>query len=133
LPLIFELRPDRWSLESSGTACAINRFILNKALSKLTKGKPMNQSILTQEPGTAVAPSPVRDKLNRQKASPQAETVLQPDDDSRVWDILGRVEFSADSGDSPAPSWTPLPGSDVEVDDDAVVWDILGRVESMDY
>jgi hypothetical protein len=92
----------------------------------------MNQSILARGPGAAVAPSPVRDKLSRQKASPQAETVLQPDDDSRVWDILGRVEFSADSGDSPAPSWTPLPGSDAEVDDDAAVWDILGRVEFSD-
>src|SRR5262245_40469780 len=106
--------------------------MLTKAMSKLTRGKPMNPSISTRGPGAAVAPPSVRDQLSRQKASPPAETVFQPDDDSRVWDILGRVEFAADSGNSPAPSWTPIPGNDVEVDDDAAVWDILGRVEFSD-
>jgi hypothetical protein len=87
----------------------------------------MNNSMLTR--GRGAPPALVGDEVCRQKASPQAETVVQPDDESRVWDILGRVEFSADATDSPAPSWSPLPSSDVEVDDDARVWDILGRVE----
>jgi hypothetical protein len=89
----------------------------------------MNQLIVTQGPGAAVAPSSIRNKRSRQKASPQAEPILQSEDDSRVWDILGRVEFAGGSRKSPEPPCAPLQGGDAERDDDAKVWDILGQVE----
>jgi hypothetical protein len=106
--------------------------MLTKAVPTLTKGKPMNQSIVAEEPGAPVAPSPSRNKMRRPKASPQAERILQAEDDSRVWDILGRVEFQTDAGDSSAPKGTPLPERNVEADEDVEVWDILGRVEFSD-
>jgi hypothetical protein len=79
----------------------------------------MNESFLTREPGAV-------------QSAPQDNFCRLTDEDSRVWDILGRVEFSADAPDSPVPVPTLLQGSDAEGEEEANVWDILGRVEFSD-
>src|SRR5262245_31817692 len=103
-------------------ARAMIMSMLINATSLLTKGELMNRSTLTRKRSAA---RPVQDKLSKQKRAPSpAGSAVGAHDDARVWDIMGRVMFSPDSGNPPPSSWTPLPGGPAEADDETEIWDI---------
>jgi hypothetical protein len=125
----------------------------------------MNKSMLSTERGVAAALPPVWDKPSRpsrallsavgnsevdddarvwDKPSRPSRALLsavgdsEADDDARVWDTMGRVVFSAGSGNAPNPpvrdQFTSmgkpqsLPIGGGEADTDARVWDTMGRI-----
>jgi hypothetical protein len=87
----------------------------------------------------------VRRRTRRARKMPDTVTLKEPganspvraDDDSAIWDLMGRLLFSPDSGNPFAPSSAPTvpplcpseptAGGPVEAEDSAT-WDLMGRL-----